>query len=109
MSFISDAVGSLFGTKQQADAATLAAQQQADAQARAQAGLQANLAPYQAFGASAMPNITKLLGLGGTSGGFSFNPADLTQTPGYQFTLGQGLKNINNTIDKIKDVENEKM
>jgi hypothetical protein len=98
MSFITDAVGALFGTKQQADAASLASRQQADAQAQGQAQLQANLQPYANFGASAMPNLVKMLGLGGTGGGFNFNPYDLENTPGYQFTLGQGLKNTNNAL-----------
>ena len=98
MSFITDAIGGLFGTKQQADAATLAGAQQANAQAQGQAQLQANLQPYSNFGASAMPNIMKMLGLGGTGGGFQFNPQDLQNTPGYQFTLGQGLKNTNNAL-----------
>ena len=98
MSFITDAIGGLFGTKQQADAATLAGAQQANAQAQGQAQLQANLQPYANFGASAMPNIMKMLGLGGTGGGFQFNPQDLQNTPGYQFTLGQGLKNTNNAL-----------
>lgn len=98
MSFITDAVGGLLGTKQQADAASLASRQQADAQAQGQAQLQANLAPYANFGASSMPNLVKMLGLGGTGGGFNFNPSDLENTPGYQFTLGQGLKNTNNAL-----------
>lgn len=103
MSFITDAIGGLFGTKQQADAANLAGRQQADAQYNAQSQLQANLAPYANFGASAMPNIMQKLGLGGQGGGFSFgqfnfNPQDLQNTPGYQFTLNQGLKNTNNAL-----------
>jgi hypothetical protein len=105
MSFITDAIGGLFGTKQQADASKLASRQQADAQANAQTQLQANLAPYAAFGASAMPNIMQKLGLGGQGGGFSygpfsFNPQDLQNTPGYQFTLNQGLKNTNNALSQ---------
>lgn len=98
MSFITDAVGGLFGTKQQADAANLAGRQQADAQANAQAQLQANLFPYTNLGASAMPNIMSLLGLNGTGGGFQFNPQDYVNTPAYQFILGQGLKNTNNAL-----------
>jgi hypothetical protein len=98
MSFITDAIGGLFGTKQQADAASLASRQQADSQAQGQLQLQANLQPYSNFGASAMPNIMKMLGLGGGTGGFNFNPQDLQNTPGYQFTLGQGLKNTNNAL-----------
>jgi hypothetical protein len=98
MSFITDAIGGLFGTKQQADAASLASRQQADSQAQGQSQLQANLQPYSNLGASAMPNIMKMLGLGGGTGGFNFNPQDLQNTPGYQFTLGQGLKNTNNAL-----------
>jgi len=98
MSFITDAVGGLFGTKQQADAANLAGRQQADSQAQGYAQLQQNLAPYAQFGASAMPNIMNLLGLGGTGGGFQFNPQDYANTPAYQFILGQGMKNTNNAL-----------
>jgi hypothetical protein len=103
MSFITDAIGGLFGTKQQADASTLAARQQADAQAQGYSQLQQNLSPYSQFGASAMPNIMQKLGLGGQGGGFnygpfSFNPQDLENTPGYQFTLNQGLKSTNNAL-----------
>ena len=59
MSFITDAVGGLLGTKQQADAASLASRQQADSQAQGYAQLQQNLSPYANFGASAMPNLMR--------------------------------------------------
>jgi hypothetical protein len=98
MSFITDAVGALFGTKQQADASNLAARQQADSQAQGYAQLQQNLNPYANFGASAMPNLMQKLGLGGQGGGFQFNPQDYANTPAYQFILGQGLKNTNNAL-----------
>jgi hypothetical protein len=98
MSFITDAIGGLFGTKQQADAASLASRQQADSQAQGYAQLQQNLNPYANFGASAMPNLVQKLGLGGTGGGFNFNPQDYANTPAYQFILGQGLKNTNNAL-----------
>ena len=98
MSFITDAIGGLLGTKQQADAATLAAQQQADAQRQGYAQLQQNLTPYSQFGASAMPNLMSLLGLGGTGGGFQFSPENYANTPAYQFILGQGMKNTNNAL-----------
>ena len=103
MSFITNAIGSLFGTTQQADAATLAAQQQANSQQQGAAALTAQLAPYNQFGASAMPNLINKLGLGGTGSGFqyapfSFNPSDLQNTPGYQFTLQQGQKGVNNAL-----------
>ena len=50
-----------------------------------------------------MPNLINKLGLGGTGGGFqyapfSFNPSDLQNTPGYQFTLQQGQKGVNNAL-----------
>jgi len=98
MSFITDAVGALFGTKQQADASNLASRQQADAQANAYTQLQQNLSPYANFGATAMPNLMNLLGLGGTGGGFQFNPQNYANTPAYQFILNQGLKNTNNAL-----------
>jgi len=98
MSFITDAIGGLFGTKQQADASNLAARQQADSQAQGYAQLQQNVAPYAQFGQSAMPNLMSLLGLGGTGGGFQFNPQNYANTPAYQFILGQGLKNTNNAL-----------
>jgi len=98
MSFITDAVGGLFGTKQQADAASLASRQQADFQMQAAQQLQTILSPYSNLGSSAMPNIMNLLGLGGTGGGFQFNPQDYANTPAYQFILGQGMKNTNNAL-----------
>jgi len=113
MSFIGNAISSLFGgitgSSQQADAAQQAAQIQANSQAQAQAALQQNLAPYQAIGGAVLPQI--LQNLGGNSQysqvpgmtGFSFNPfsfnaSNLQNTPGYQFTLQQGLKNTNNAL-----------
>ena len=98
MSFITDAIGGLFGTKQQADAASLASHQQADSQMQAAQQLQTTLSPYSNLGGSAMPNIMNLLGLGGTGGGFQFNPQDYANTPAYQFILGQGMKNTNNAL-----------
>jgi len=107
MSFIGNAISGLFGgitgSSQQADAAQQAAQIQANSQAQAQAALQQNLAPFTQFGASAIPNLINKLGLGGTGGGFNFgqfnfNPSDLQNTPGYQFSLQQGLKNTNNQL-----------
>jgi hypothetical protein len=98
MSFITDAIGGLFGTKQQADAASLASRQQADSQMQAAQQLQTTLSPYSNLGSSAMPNIMSLLGLNGTGGGFQFNPQDYANTPAYQFILGQGLKNTNNSL-----------
>ena len=114
MSFITNAIGSLFGTTQQADAATLAAQQQANSQQQGAAALTSQLAPYSAIGTSVLPQLLQSLGynanfgsngnLQGISGQgfqynpFSFNPSDLQNTPGYQFTLQQGQKGVNNAL-----------
>lgn len=40
--------------------------------------------PYTSAGAGALPQLQSMLSQG-------FQPGDLTQTPGYQFTLNQGL------------------
>jgi len=118
MSFITNAVGSLIGSltgsNQQAQAAQTAAQTQANA-ANYAANLQnaqfqqtqANLSPYMSIGTAVLPQLLSSLGyqgqfgsngqLTGVSGqGFQFNPANLAQTPGYQFTLQQGLNAVNN-------------
>jgi len=118
MSFITNAVGSLIGSltgaNQQAQAAQSAAQTQANAanyaanlQQQQFATNQANLSPYMSIGTAALPQLLQSLGyqgqygsngnLTGLSGqGFQFNPSNLTQTPGYQFTLQQGLNAVNN-------------
>ena len=118
MSFIGNALGQIFGSvtgaNQQAQAATDAAQTQANAQLQAYQMLQGKLAPYSAIGTSVLPQLLKSLGYQGTfdSGGnvsgisgqgfqynpFSFNPSDLQNTPGYQFTLQQGQKGVNNSL-----------
>ena len=118
MSFIGNALGQIFGgvtgANQQAQAATDAAQTQANAQLQAYQMLQGKLAPYSAIGTSVLPQLLKSLGYQGTfdSGGnvsgisgqgfqynqFSFNPSDLQNTPGYQFTLQQGQKGVNNAL-----------
>jgi hypothetical protein len=114
MSFVTQALGSLIGdvtgTTQQANAATTAANTQANAanyaadlQNKAFQQTQANLSPYMSIGTSVLPQLLKSLGYSGSYGGngqltgisgqgFQFNPSDLTQTPGYQFSLQQGLK-----------------
>jgi hypothetical protein len=59
--------------------------------------LQQNLAPYMQLGSNSIPGLQSQLGkLGGMN--FSFNPTEqqLEQTPGYQFTLQQGLKGVDN-------------
>lgn len=61
--------------------------------------MQQNLQPYMNLGTSNIPGMQAQLGkLQGMN--FSFNPTEdqLSQTPGYQFTLQQGLKNTNNAL-----------
>jgi hypothetical protein len=111
MSFIGNALGSIFGgitgANQQAEAAQNAAQTQANAQLQAQQYLQQNLSPYQNVGQAVIPQIMQILGKNSQAGfnvqpfsygQFSFNPSDLQNTPGYQFTLQQGEKNVNNAL-----------
>jgi len=107
MSFIGNLLGDITGTNQQAKAAQNASQQQIAYQQQALQQMQQNLAPYQAIGTSVLPQLLTSLGyqgqfgsngqLTGVSGqGFQFNPSNLENTPGYQFTLGQGLNAVNN-------------
>lgn len=58
--------------------------------------LQQNLSPYMNLGSSAIPQLQQML----AGGGFQFNPTQqqLEQTPGYQFTLQQGLKGVDNSM-----------
>lgn len=93
--------GSSTAAGTQADAASKAAQQQSD-----EFGIVRNdLQPYINAGATALPELESLTGT--NPGGnpltapltAKFNPtmADLEATPGYQFTLGQGLKSVQNS------------
>ena len=114
MSFIANAVRDLTGANQQADAIKSAANTQATAANNAAAlqnaqfqQTQQNLAPYMSIGTAALPQLIQSLGyqgqygsngqLTGLSGqGFQFNPSNLENTPGYQFTLQQGMNALNN-------------
>ena len=114
MSFIANAVRDLTGANQQAQAITTAANTQAAAANNAAAlqnaqfqQTQKNLAPYMSIGTAALPQLIQSLGyqgqygsngqLTGLSGqGFQFNPSNLENTPGYQFTLQQGMNALNN-------------
>jgi len=107
MSFIGNLLGDITGTNQQAKAAQQASQQQIAAQQAAQQQVQQNLAPYKAIGTATLPQLLQSLGYQGqfdangqltgmTGKGFQFNPSDLANTPGYQFTLQQGLNAVNN-------------
>ena len=79
-----------------------AAEQAAQIQQQEFQQTQANEAPYMAAGGNALTQLQKGLGLGpgGTGQGplnTPFNPADLSQTPGYKFALGQGEQAITDT------------
>jgi hypothetical protein len=58
--------------------------------------LQQNLSPYMNLGSQAIPQLMQLI----NGGGFQFNPTQgqLEQTPGYQFTLQQGMKGVDNAM-----------
>ncbi|WP_140402413.1 DNA transfer protein p32 [Burkholderia multivorans] len=62
--------------------------------------MQKNLQPYMQLGSDSISQLQSMLGSGALSPQFSFNPteAQLEQTPGYQFTLQQGMKNLNNQL-----------
>lgn len=93
--------GSESAAKTQANAATTAAQLQASEFQQTQN----NLAPYVSAGATALPALQSLTGTG--AGGnpltapltapFQPTQAQLAATPGYQFTLGQGLESTQNS------------
>jgi hypothetical protein len=61
--------------------------------------LQQNLSPYMQLGTNSIPQLQGQLGQLGNMN-FSFNPTEqqLEQTPGYQFTLNQGLNTVNNQL-----------
>lgn len=100
----------------QADAANRSADLQAQAAMQGQQiqqqqfnQLQKNLQPYMQAGQTGLGGLMGILGLPGGSntgsaGGmsnllstpFSFDPSQLENTPGYQFTLQQALKSMNN-------------
>lgn len=99
------AVAGVAGSAISANAAGNAADQQAQSAASAQQQqmqmfqqMQQNLSPYTGLGQSSINQLQSLLGSGKLGQQFSFNPTEsqLTQTPGYQFALGQGLNTLNN-------------
>lgn len=108
---LASAGASIYGANRAADAQTSAANQ-ANSTIRDQyASNSANLAPWISGGKGAFDTVSMLTGTntGGNpltaplttprSGEFNFSPtqAQLEQTPGYQFTLGQGLKSVQNS------------
>lgn len=80
---------------QQSDAAKYAA----DLQWEQFQKIQDNLRPYMEIGTGQIPNLLGILTGNGLNTQFDFRPTQeqLEQTPGYQFTLRQGLKGIDNT------------
>lgn len=80
----------LFGASQQAGAANsaIALQQQMFE------AMQKLVGPYAAAGTKALPTLESLLGIGG--GGSAGIQSTLAGLPGYQFTLSQGLKSLQN-------------
>lgn len=86
-----------------ADAQRAAAQQATDAQMAMFNRTQANLAPFIGAGQDAVPSwLAAIQGLQGALPGLTkpFAPTmdQLAQTPGYQFTLDQGLKATQNSF-----------
>jgi hypothetical protein len=89
------AMGAKSAANTQADAANNAAQMQMQQFQQ----LQQNLQPYMNIGTDYLPQLNnQLQNMYGSS--FNFDPTEsqLQNTPGYQFTLQQGLKNTNNAL-----------
>lgn len=100
------AVAGVAGSAMSASAASSAADTQANAANNASAlqwkqfqQMQQNLQPYMNLGTSNIAGMQSQLGKLGNMQ-FSFNPTmdQLEQTPGYQFTLQQGNKAIDNAM-----------
>lgn len=101
MGFVADMVGLVLGN----EASRKAGHTQADSAREASAVQQQqynqflqNQQPYMNLGTSTIPQLQQYLGSNGLTNQFSFNPTQeqLEQTPGYQFTLNQGLKGLMN-------------
>lgn len=103
---VGSAVAGIAGSAMQSSAASDAANTQAQAANNASQmqwqqfqQMQQNLQPYMQLGTNNIPGMQAQLGrLGGMQ--FNFNPTQqqLEQTPGYQFTLGQGMNTLNNQL-----------
>lgn len=95
-------LGGLIGGKSSKDAAKIQAEgtaQASEATLQAQREALAAQKPFLEGGYAGTNRLQELLGLGGNQSAqgygslntpFSFEPGDLTQTPGYQFSLQQG-------------------
>jgi hypothetical protein len=104
---VGTAVAGIAGSAMQSSAAGDAAQTQADAANRASdlqwqqfQQMRQSLQPYMDLGQSKVRDINYMLGSGLLNPQFQFNPTmeQLEQTPGYQFTLNQGLNTLNNQM-----------
>lgn len=103
---VGSAVAGIAGSAMQSSAASDAANTQAQAANNASQlqwqqfqQMQQNLKPYMDLGTNNIPGMQAQLGkLGGMQ--FNFNPTQqqLEQTPGYQFTLNQGMNTLNNQL-----------
>lgn len=89
----------VIGGNRAANAQEAAAGRSADATLQAQREALAAQQPFLQGGYAGTNRLQELLGVGGNTGAqgygslnqkFSFQPGDLTQTPGYQFQLQQG-------------------
>jgi len=93
VSAVAGAAGSAIGGSMAADATEEAARMQVEAQKEALAQQERLTAPYRGLGESAIPAYQRLLGIG--PNGQRLSPQQisqqLTQMPGYQFQLSQGL------------------
>jgi hypothetical protein len=93
VSAVAGAAGSAIGGSMAADATEEAARMQVEAQKEALAQQERLTAPYRGLGESAIPAYQRLLGIG--PNGQQLSPQQitqqLTQMPGYQFQLSQGL------------------
>lgn len=100
-------VASNMAAGKQANAAGKAADQSAEAAAQ----MRADLAPYNSLGQQAINPLWSAMGYNVDDQGnvaqnpnatlqqkFQFDPANLENTPGYQFTLQQGLRSTNNAL-----------
>jgi hypothetical protein len=103
------------GAQSAADTESAAANNAANLTYQAQQQMRTDLQPYTSLGTGSINALLQSMGYTGSfdSNGnvtgltqnqnsplqqqFSFNPGDLTKTPGYQFTLNQGLKGVTNS------------
>lgn len=99
-------VASNMAAGKQANAAENAAEMQSDASAQ----MRQDLSPYANLGTESMNHLISALGYTRNAQGdmvydtasplhreFNFNPQDLSKTPGYQFALDQGMRQVNNS------------